>query len=288
MRRVGRRLLGALAAVIFVVAAGAWIGATVVTRPHRTAVGPRPLRNSAIVSFTTAAGDTLRGWLALGQPGRGAIVLLHGIHSDRRSMIARAAALTRAGYGVLLFDFHAEGESSGRRITFGATEAADAAAAVAYLRRRAPGERIGAIGVSMGGAAALLGKTPLDVNALVLESVYPTIDAAVRDRLAAHAGPLGAAVTPLFLAQLRPRFGIDPGALRPIDRIAQLRVPLLLMSGTADQDTHIDEARALFARAPEPKTFWAVPGAGHEDLYAYDPSGYERRVLAFFAAYLSR
>ena len=213
---------------------------------------------------------------------------MHGIHADRRAMIGRARFLTQAGYGVLLFDFHAEGESSGRRITFGATEAADAAAAVAYLRRRVPGERIGAIGVSMGGAAALLGRAPLDVDALVLESVYPTIDAAVRDRLAAHAGPLGMALEPLFLAQLRPRFGIDPAALRPIDHIAQVREPLFIMSGTADRDTHLDEAQALFARAHEPKTFWAVPGAGHEDLHASDRSEYERRVLAFFAATLPR
>ncbi|HKT08603.1 MAG TPA: alpha/beta hydrolase [Gemmatimonadaceae bacterium] len=264
------------------------IAATVVTGPHRTRVGRGPFANAENVSFTSVAGDTLRGWFIPGRPGRGAIVLMHGIHDDRRSMIGRARFLMGAGYGVLLFDFHAEGESSGRRITFGATEAADAAAAVAYLRRRAPGERIGAIGVSMGGAAALLGKAPLDVDALVLESVYPTIDAAVRDRLAAHAGPLGTVLGPLFLAQLRPRFGIDPAALRPIDRIAQVHVPLLVMAGTADRDTHLDEAQALFARAHEPKTFWAVPGAGHEDLHAFDPSDYERRVLAFFGATLPR
>ena len=259
-----------------------------VTRPHRTRVGRSQLGNAESVSFISTAGDTLRGWFIPGHRGQGAVVLMHGIHDDRRAMIGRARFLTRAGYGVLLFDFHAEGESSGQRITFGATESADAAAAVAYLRRRAPGERIGAIGVSMGGAAALLGATPLDVDALVLESVYPTIDLAVSDRLAAHAGPLGAALVPLFLAQLRPHIGIDPGSLRPIDHIAQVHVPLYVMSGTADRDTHIDEAQALFARAHEPKTFWAVPGAGHEDLHAYDPPEYEQRVLAFFAATLSR
>jgi uncharacterized protein len=268
--------------------AAAWIAGTVVTRPNRTRVGPPPFRNAETVSFTSTAGDTLRGWLILGRPGRGAVVLMHGIHDDRRAMIGRARFLTRAGYGVLLFDFHAEGESSGRRITFGATESADAAAAVAYLRRRAPGERIGAIGVSMGGAAALLGDSPLEVNALVLESVYPTIGDAVRDRLTAHLGPLGTVFEPLFLAQLRPRFGVDPDALRPIDHIAMVHVPLLVMSGTADHDTHLDEAQALFARAHEPKTFWAVQGAGHKDLHAYRPAEYEQRVLAFFGAVLSR
>jgi len=258
------------------------------TRPRRAAIGAPPADLRATTVTFMSAGDTLRGWLVPGMPGRGVVVLMHGVHDDRRRMIGRARFLTRAGYGVLLFDFHAEGASSGRRITFGATEAADAEAAVAFVRSRFPTERVGAIGVSMGGAAALLGRAPIDVNALVLESVYPTIDDAVRDRLTAHIGPLGAWLGPLFLAQLQPRLGIGERALRPIDHIAQVRAPLLIMSGTADRDTHIEETRALYARAPEPKWLWAVPGAGHEDLHAYRPAEYERRVLAFFAGTLSR
>ena len=42
------------------------------------------------------------------------------------------------------------------------------AAAVAFVRARLPGERVGAIGVSLGGAAALLGPAPLAVDALVV------------------------------------------------------------------------------------------------------------------------
>lgn len=284
-----RAVFAAAAVMMIVIVLGAVIAGSVMTHPRRAVIGAPPAQLHAVeVSFTNAAGDTLRGWFAPAQPGRGAIVLMPGIHDDRRSMIGRAQFLTRAGYAVLLFDFHGDGESTARAITFGATEAGDAAAAVAFVRSRMPGERVGAIGVSMGGAAAVLGSTPLDVDALVLESVYPTIDAATRDRLGKFLGPLGPPLAPLFLAQLKPRFGVDASALRPIDRIAAVRAPVLIMSGTADQDTHIDEARALFAHAPEPKSFWAVPGAGHEDLQAYQPAEYERRVLAFFAATLSR
>lgn len=42
----------------------------------------------------------------------------------------------------------------------------------------APGEKIGAIGQSLGGAAALLCPRPLQVDALVIEAVYPDIDGA--------------------------------------------------------------------------------------------------------------
>ena len=80
---------------------------------------------------------------------------------------------------VLLFDFRAHGESTGDRITFGALESVDARAALDFLRTELPAERIGAIGVSLGGAAALLGREPLPVDALVLEAVYPAIDVAI-------------------------------------------------------------------------------------------------------------
>jgi fermentation-respiration switch protein FrsA (DUF1100 family) len=43
----------------------------------------------------------------------------------------------------------------------------------------------------------------------------------------------------------------------------------------------IGEARALFERAPEPKQFWAVRGAGHVDLEAFAPDDYRRIVLPF-------
>jgi len=88
--------------------------------------------------------------------GQGAIVLMHGVWSNRRTMVQRARVLHEHGFAVLLFDFQAEGESPGKHITFGHLEGLDAAAAVAFARQRLPGERVGAIGVSLGGAAALL------------------------------------------------------------------------------------------------------------------------------------
>jgi hypothetical protein len=41
------------------------------------------------------------------------------------------------------------------------------------------------------------------------------------------------------------------------------------------------EAESLYARAPARKSFWAVIGAGHEDLHQYAPREYERRVGGF-------
>ena len=138
----------------------------------------------------------------------------------------------------------------------------------------------------MGGAAALLGPSPLPVQALVLESVYPTIDDAVRDRLGAWLGPLGRAIRESVMAWLLPRDGVTATDLRPIDRIGAQTAPLLLLAGTEDPYTPLAKARALFARARAPKAMWEVEGAAHEDLHAFAGAEYERRVGGFLERHL--
>lgn len=267
-------------------------GATgcVFARPARSVVGSAPLTLGArTVVFPSRSGSEIRAWLAPGRRGAGAVLLLHGMGGNRASMLARAAFLHHAGFTILAPDFQAHGESPGRHITFGALESLDAEAALAFLRASAPGERIGIIGVSMGGAATLVGSKPLAVDALVLESVYPTFNDAVADRLHVWFGPfgfIGNAVAPALVELVAPRIGVDPARLRPIDAIGNVLEPLLLIAGTDDRYTKLEETRALYARAQSPKELWEVRGAGHVDIHDYSPFEYERRVGAFLVAHL--
>jgi pimeloyl-ACP methyl ester carboxylesterase len=234
--------------------------------------------------FASASGSLIHAWISRGRPGAGAVLLLHGVGSNRESMLGRAQFLHDAGFTVLAPDFQAHGESPGDHITFGARESLDAAAAMAYLHEIAPAERVGVIGVSMGGAATLLGPGPIAANAFVLESVYPTIRNAVSDRLATWFWPFGVVgrwFTSPLIGVVGSEAGVSEAELKPIDRIGRIRAPLLLISGTADPYTPLAEAESLYARAPARKSFWAVIGAGHEDLHQYAPREYERRVGGF-------
>jgi pimeloyl-ACP methyl ester carboxylesterase len=278
----GAVALGVLLLLGAVVGAGFYLSSPALER-----IGAAPADLPAeSVTFASGSGAQLSGWFVAGRPGGGAVVLMHGVRGNRLAMLRRARLLHSEGFAVLLFDFQAHGESSGQRITFGRLEGLDAAAAVAFVRRRLPNERIGAIGSSLGGASALLGPAPLAVDALVLESVYPDIGSAIANRIRAVLGPvvgvLAARPTAwLFEAILPPFLGMRPADLRPIDHIGKVTAPLLMMSGTIDDRTTIAETRAMFARAPEPKTLWAVEGAGHYDLEGYAPEAYRARVLAF-------
>jgi uncharacterized protein len=286
-------VLAAALLAFAVIAAGMFL-----SRPARAVIGlPPPELHAEQVVISSDSGAELHGWFISGQPGGGAVVLMHGVRSNRLSMIRRARLLSTAGFSVLLFDFQAHGESAGTRITFGQLEGMDAGAAVAFVRRRLPAERVGAIGTSLGGAAALLGPEPLPVEALVLESVYPDIEAAVANRIRSALDPalgpaLGAVLASplagLFEWLLPPVLNIDPATLRPIDHIARAGAPVLVASGTRDDHTTIAEATTLFDRARDPKVFWGVPDAGHVDLESHAPEAYRRHVLPFLLDALQR
>jgi uncharacterized protein len=275
-------------------AAGVLVVGLALSAPASAIIGPPPADLRAeTVTIASTSGATLRGWFLAGRPGGGVVVLMHGVHSNRLSMLRRARLLSANGFSVLLFDFQAHGESTGTRITFGRLEAEDARCAVAFVRQVLPQERIGAIGTSLGGAATLLGARPLAVNALVLESVYSDIKPAIVHRIGAVvSASVGKIIAPplefLFEPLLPPILGVTASDLRPIDHIAALAAPVLVASGTRDDRTTIAEASAMFDRTKHPKTFWAVAGARHVDLEVYAPDDYRGHVLPFLKATLQR
>lgn len=257
--------------------------------PVPSAIGSPPSDLGAeAIEIPSRSGSRIQGWLCRIPSARGVVILMHGVRANRLSMVERARMFRAAGYSVLLFDFQAHGESPGKHITFGFLESRDARAAVDFVHREFPGQPVAVVGTSLGGAAAVLADPPLDLDALVLEAVYPTIEAATENRLRIRFGPLGPLLAPLLTAQLGPRLGIGREKLRPIDSVGAVRCPVFVISGLEDQHTTPDQTRALYARAPEPKRLWLVPGAAHVDPFGFAPEEYRRRVLDFLATSLSK
>lgn len=257
------------------------------SRPAQRPVGAPP-QDLAATTIAIPAGDgrTVAGWVIRGEPGAGVVLLLHGIHADRRQMLERARLLKSRHYSVVLIDLPSHGESSGGRMTFGMREGEGVGAALAYIATAFPGEKTGVIGASLGAASFVLSPAGTTPNAVVLESMFPTLADAVRDRMRIYLGGPGPLLAPLLLWQLPLRTGIFADEVRPIDVLPRLHAPVLIASGSADRNTTPDEARRLFAAATAPKELWIVDGAAHQDLYAFDRPAYESHVLGFLARYL--
>jgi pimeloyl-ACP methyl ester carboxylesterase len=290
MKELLIRLVVGLAVIVVVVIAVTWVAGRDLTEPANRDIdiGRPPLDLEASnITFASGSGSLIHGWLSAGKPGQGAVILLHGLRGDRRDMVSRAEFLHARGYSVLLFDFQAHGESRGSLITFGDLESRDVTAAIQYLHHKLPGEQVGVVGASLGAAAFVLAEERPAVAAVVLEQMYPTIQQAVAGRARQYLGPLGPVLAPLLMVQMQARLEIPADRLRPIDRMGQIGAPVLIVNGTQDSYTSIEDARALFAAASNPKELWAVEGAGHVNLHAFAKAQYEQRVGDFLGRYLA-
>ena len=195
-------------------------------------------------------------------------------------MQTRARWLRGLGFACLTIDLPAHGESDGSRVTFGHSEAAAVEAAVERARQLVPGAPVGVIGISLGGASALLAED-LGVQAMVVESVFAELHTAIRNRCTRFLGPVGALAAGVLELQLRPRLGFGVGDVVPVREIGERPFPLFVLGGELDANTPPAETRALFEAARGPKELWIVPGAAHVDLYHARPAEYERRVGGF-------
>jgi fermentation-respiration switch protein FrsA (DUF1100 family) len=275
--------------LILLFAGGVWFFGSKLSAPAPVVVGNCPIDLACeSVAIQSESGSMLKGWYLRGQSGKGTIILMHGLRSNRLAMIDRMRFLRAKGFHVLAFDFQGSGESPGDQLTFGYRERLDAEAAIRFVHARRPDAKIGVVGISMGGAAFLLSNEMSRVDAVVLELVYPTMRRAIENRLNNWFFSGAGYLTPLLTAQFPLRIGVSADDLRPMDRITALKSPLLIIAGEADPFTTPEESRQLFEAANEPKQLWIVEGAGHEDLWKFRPREYQSKVLDFFESTINQ
>jgi uncharacterized protein len=276
-----------LTLVVFAVLIGVsvWILGSKLVEPanHKVAM---PAGFSAPTVSIPGAGHSIAGsWVDQG--GNSPVVLLlHAVRADRSTMVSRAQLLMKHGFSVLLIDLQGHGETPGEAITLGYRESADVVAAREWIRKMAPGRKIGVDGCSLGGASVLLAPQPSGFDAVVLEAVYPRVARAAENRIRIRLGLLAPILTPLLLMQLEPRLHITAADLEPIRSIGRLGAPVLIAAGSKDEHTTLEESRELFDAASGPKSLWIVEGAVHQDLLAYDRQGYEGHVVGFLRSTL--
>jgi len=240
----------------------------------------------------------LRGWLlpARGRHARGLVIEAHGYKENRDSeppSLPVAAALHRAGFTVLMFDFRDEGRSPGREVTVGLYEQRDLLGAVDYARKLGY-RRIGIIGYSMGASTALeVAGTDPAVRAVVADSPYADLSRLLRNHLTFWSHLPAWPFTPEIIWELRTFLGLHPGRADPLHDLRHAgKLPILLIAGTADRTVPVRNSHWLYReleREHDPNAkLWIVRGAKHVGAYLLRPKAYLHRVTGFFHKYLGR
>ena len=263
-------------------------GGSYLTHAHQVDIGEIPinLKDVEEVSFLSTSNAEISAWFFSSFEKKGGVLLLHGVKSNRLQMLDRAKFLQKAGYSVLLIDFQAHGKSLGEKITFGYLEALDAESAYMYLEKRIHSRNIAVIGVSLGGAAALVGNVKNKAKIMILESVYPTLEEAIIDRLEIYLGSIGAYLSPLLTLQLKPRLGFGVDALRPIDHITKRKGAVVIIAGEKDRHTKLIESQRLYSKASDPKELWIVENAKHQDFHKLLGKSYELKILGYLQIWI--
>ena len=236
------------------------------------------------VAFNDRTGLQLKGWYL--PPKNGAlVVLVHGLTGNRTQLLPEARFLAEAGYGLVLFDLGAHGQSAGTVSTYGDREATQVVGALdfAALQPEVEAGRIGALGFSLGGYSVLKAAAgDPRFKAVVVEAAAVAPAQALQDELG-HWGPLG--LWPAL--EVMRRAGVDVNAVQPArDMAALTQRPVLLIAGTEDPWVPESSLEDLLRQGQGPWEKWRVPGAGHGDYLQAAPEEYPRRVLAFFSRFL--
>ncbi|WP_163390559.1 alpha/beta hydrolase [Enterovibrio norvegicus] len=277
--------VGCLLCALFAVALGAFwlLGSKLSSPANQTVHLPADAPTAENVTI-----ETISAWYFPVEARKACVLLLHGNRGSKRDMVERAKFLTAHGFAALAIDFQAHGETPGEHLSYGYRESHNAHSAVRYLKETKACQQIAALGVSLGGAAAILGERAVPVDAYVLESVYSSIEQAVENRLALYSRHFPSALAPLLYEQIPLRLGVELHQLQPAEAVKHLNAPVLFIQGDKDKRTFLYEVLMLFDNAPEPKYLNVMEGAAHVDLHRFNTEQYETTVLSFLAEHLDQ
>ncbi len=238
------------------------------------------------ISFQTADGLTLRGWLVPGSDPERVVVILHGHGGSIDYDVQYVPYLHAAGYNVLQFDFRGHGRSEGNIVTLGYLERMDVQAAVKFLLGRGL-RRIALHGFSQGGMVAI-------TSAAICPEVAVVVDDGAPVRL--RTGFLGwgkerhvpAFVIPflsyLVIGAASLRLGANLFRYEPVRWVGKIAPrPLMLIHGERDQ--YVPDFDDLL-KAALPTEVWRLPDEGHVTASINLRDEYWKRVIAFLQKYL--
>jgi len=174
---------------------------------------------------------------------------------------------------VLIFDYRGYGRSEGR-MTDERALLADANAAYDYLlrERKVRPEKLALYGQSLGTTAAIDLASREICGALVVESGLTS------------ASDMASALLPWLPRFLHP---LGRNRFDSVHKISGARCPVFVTHGDQDRLIPVEQGRALFAQAPEPKELLIVRGADHA-LARFGGDEYLDRVAGFIRDAIGR
>lgn len=214
---------------------------------------------------------TVFGWFIDAGPNRPVLLWCHGNAGNVSHRLENIRRLSQRGISVLIFDYRGYGRSTGMPSEVGLYQ--DALASYDYLihHRRISPERLILFGRSLGAAVAGEVAVQRPSAGLIVEGAFPSIQAMSDHHY----------------------FGLPARWVMDLDfnlaqKVRALHVPLLVIHGEQDSIVPIPLGKQVFDAAHEPKQWYAVSGAEHNDVPFVGGESYFREIDTFLQRVLSK
>jgi hypothetical protein len=203
------------------------------------------------VTFTTEDGVRLNGWFIPSTEGDLTLLWFHGNAGNISHRLDNIRLLhEKVKIHIFIWDYRGYGRSEGSVSEKGTYK--DATAALKYLRSRKDldPKKFVFYGRSLGAAVAVDLALREESLALIIETPFASIREMAK--LIFPFLPVG--------PFLRTRYDT-------LEKIRQVRGPLLILHGDQDDIVPYAQGQRIFEAAPEPKEFYTIRGAHHNDTF---------------------
>lgn len=209
------------------------------------------------VHFSSSDGVRLHGWYVASTGATATMLWFHGNAGNLTHRMDNIEMLKPLGINIFIFDYRGYGKSEGAPDEAGIYLDSQAAYDWLVNVKKIPPRKIILFGRSLGGICAIEIAAKNPAGGLILESVFPSARKMARKIFPFL--PLGWIIKSRFDA---------------IAKVPGLKLPKLFLHGTRDEIVPYEMGRELFAAAAEPKTFYDIEGAGHNDTYMVGGAAY--------------
>ena len=206
----------------------------------------------------------IHGWFAPADSARATLVIALGNAGNISHRYPLLRSLQRHGFNVLMFDYRGYGRSDGSPSEDGIYKDGRAALDYALTLPEVRPDCVILWGTSLGGAVAVDVATKRRVAGLILESTFTSAKDVAR------------LVYPFLPVQFFMRT-----KLNSVEKIKTITIPVLVIHGSLDTIIPVGLGRKLFNAANEPKDFYEIPAADHNDTFFVGGDEYMSRIQKF-------
>jgi hypothetical protein len=246
----------------------------IIYHPHKYPEGNWNPSSSSVsredVHFTASDGVRLHGWYIPSAGAKATLLWFHGNAGNITHRLGNIEMLKPLNLNIFIFDYRGYGKSEGEPDEKGIYS--DSQAAYDWLvkvKNILPGEII-LFGRSLGGICAVEVASGNPAAGLILESVFPS------------AGKMAEKIFPVL-----PLGGAIKSRFDAISKVPDLKLPKLFIHGTQDEIVPYKLGRELFSVAADPKEFYDIQGAGHNDTFLIGGAGYFNALGQFIKKVVS-